>query len=172
MNNLGSLYFNNKTLLGRAPHLIRQLLEQELAAWAKVKGTNDFLALAEFIRIYPSGSVSELAASRMNRLLALQQEREFRVVTAKSATLVQAEKDRMERDEALRVAAEKAEAARQEALKAEAARQEALRSEAARQEALRVEAARAEAARQDALRQEAARVEAARVAAVQKMLGQ
>jgi len=29
VNNLGSLYFNNKNLLGRPPHLIRQLLEEE-----------------------------------------------------------------------------------------------------------------------------------------------
>ena len=142
-----------------------KLLEAELQAWAKVKSTNDFLVLADFIRVYPSGSVSELAASRMNRLLATQQDRELRVVTAKSATLVQAEKDRVEREEALRVAAEKAEAARVAAAQAEAARQEALRAEAARQEALKLDAARAEAARVESQRQEAARVEAARLAA-------
>ncbi len=139
-------------------------LEQELVAWAKVKNTNDFLALAEFIRVYPSGSVSELAASRMNRLLSAQNQRELRAVVAKSASLQAAELERLSREEALRVAAEKAEVARVEAAKAETQRLELAKAESGRQDALRIETARAEAARQDALRQEAARAESARVA--------
>jgi uncharacterized caspase-like protein len=46
------------------------LLEQELASWQRVKSTRDHLELAKFIREYPSGAVSELAQSRLNRLLA------------------------------------------------------------------------------------------------------
>lgn len=142
-----------------------KLLERELQAWTKVKSTNDFLALAEFIRVYPSGSVSELAASRMNRLLALQNQRELRALQAKSASLQAAELERFSSDTALKVAVEKAEATRVEATKAEAQRVELAKAEAVREETLRVEAALAEAAREVAVRQEAARTEAVRVAA-------
>ncbi len=167
------------------------LLEQELQAWAKVKNSNDFLALAEFIRVYPSGSVSELAASRMNRLLSVAHERESRGLVAKSASLQAAELERTSREEALRLAAEKAEASRVAAAQAEAARQEALQAETTRQETLRAETQRAQAvaaqreaqaqaeaqarwaqaqseqARAEHMRVESARAEAARQEALQ-----
>ena len=47
-----------------------ELLEKEIAAWMRVKSSNDPNKLADFIREYPSGSSSELAQSRLNRLLA------------------------------------------------------------------------------------------------------
>jgi hypothetical protein len=49
-----------------------ELLEKEIAAWMRVKSSNDPNRLADFIREYPSGSTSELAQSRLNRLLAAQ----------------------------------------------------------------------------------------------------
>jgi uncharacterized caspase-like protein len=56
------------------------LLEQEIRQWQQVRVTNDHLVLAEFIRQYPSGSASELAHARLNRLLAAQADLERRRV--------------------------------------------------------------------------------------------
>ena len=47
-----------------------QLLEREMTSWRKVKTSTDPEVLAGFIREFPSGSASELAQSRLNRLLA------------------------------------------------------------------------------------------------------
>lgn len=56
------------------------LLEDEIRQWQQVRVTNDHLVLADFIRKYPSGSASELAHARLNRLLAAQAEQERRRV--------------------------------------------------------------------------------------------
>ena len=46
-----------------------QFLDQEIAAWNAVRNSHDPNRLADFIRRYPSGGVSELAQYRFNRLL-------------------------------------------------------------------------------------------------------
>jgi hypothetical protein len=56
------------------------LLEEEMRHWQRVRASNDHLALAEFIRQYPSGSASELAHGRLNRLLTAQNDQERRRV--------------------------------------------------------------------------------------------
>lgn len=45
------------------------LIDKELAAWKRVKTSTDPRVLANFIREFPSGSTSELAQSRLNRIL-------------------------------------------------------------------------------------------------------
>jgi hypothetical protein len=45
------------------------LIEKEVNAWKKVKTSTDPRVLANFIREFPSGSTSELAQSRLNRIL-------------------------------------------------------------------------------------------------------
>ena len=49
-----------------------QLLEREISTWTRVRSSKDYQQLASFIREFPSGSASELAQSRLNRLLAAQ----------------------------------------------------------------------------------------------------
>jgi hypothetical protein len=45
------------------------LIDKEVTAWKKVKTSSDPRVLANFIREFPSGSTSELAQSRLNRIL-------------------------------------------------------------------------------------------------------
>ena len=45
------------------------MIDKELAAWKRVKTSTDTRVLANFIREFPSGSTSELAQSRLNRIL-------------------------------------------------------------------------------------------------------
>lgn len=84
-----------------------QQLEQEISSWLRVKSSNDVLALANFVRQYPSGSASELAMSRMNRLLAAQGEQEARRMEAARRQLQEAEAERLavEKDRQAREAA-------------------------------------------------------------------
>ncbi len=84
-----------------------QQLEQEISSWLRVKSSNDVLALANFVRQYPSGSASELAMSRMNRLLAVQGEQEVRRMDAARKQLQEAEAERLavEKDRQAREAA-------------------------------------------------------------------
>ncbi len=49
-----------------------QLLENEIGTWLTVKNSQDPEVLAGFIRAFPSGSASELAQSRLTRLLTVQ----------------------------------------------------------------------------------------------------
>lgn len=63
-----------------------QQLEQEISSWMRVRASNDLEQLAGFIREYPSGSVSELAQARLNRLLAQQASRKAPPVQIASAT--------------------------------------------------------------------------------------
>ena len=54
-----------------------QLLEREMKGWLNVKLSDDPKVLAEFIREFPSGSASELAQSRLNRIFARAADREL-----------------------------------------------------------------------------------------------
>ena len=149
------------------------LLEQEMASWLHVKSSTDPQALAGFIREYPSGSASELAQSRMSRLLAasaLQEAQRLKTV-AHSAGQVAAElaereaaaRRRTEEAEQRRVAAERAEQERVRLAQAEAVRQEASRAQAQR-----AAAEQAALARQAAEAARLAEAEAQRVAAAQR----
>ena len=134
------------------PHISRnlteaekdQLLENEMTSWLRIKSSADPEVLAGFIREFPSGSASELAQSRMNRLLT---------------AMAQQEAQR------LRVAAQSAAAGAKEL----AALIEAARSRAAQAESRRLEAQRAEGKRVRlaslAARQEEERLQQARIAA-------
>lgn len=126
------LFPQRKTKLSDAE--LEQRFEQELAAWAKVRNSNNIAGLTEFIRAFPSGNASELAQARLNRLL----ENELR------------KGDDARRDAARQKAAE-AEAQR---LKAEAAERE--RQAAAAQEAKRLAAERETAERLAAAERKAA----------------
>ena len=156
-----------------------QLLDKEISHWLKVKNSDDPEALANFIREYPSGYASELAQSRMNRMLTVMAEREDR----RLQTVAQSNKAEQLRLALAEQAAEQA--ARERAVKAAAALMEAARiaaeqarvvEEAARQIALaKIEAARmaaelAETQRQSfaAARAEMARKEAAELAALRE----
>jgi uncharacterized caspase-like protein len=110
------------------------LFEKEVNHWLRVKSTTSLPVLAEFIQTYPSGSVSELAAARFNRLQAAEREREAQKQAAKSAALLTAERAKQERESALRLAQQQALAAQQEAdrQKQESTRLETLRAAAAK----------------------------------------
>src|SRR5450830_618409 len=124
-----------------------QLLEKEMKAWQGVKNSDDPEVLAGFIREFPSGSASELAGSRMNRLLAAMVKREQQkfVTAAQSAAQAAqelAESERLARQraaqaEARRVAAEAAERERVLQAQAQAAREEKRRAELAKEAAER-----------------------------------
>ena len=49
-----------------------KLFDEEISSWMRVKTSNDYSQLAKFIREYPSGSASELAQARLNRILKSQ----------------------------------------------------------------------------------------------------
>jgi uncharacterized caspase-like protein len=150
-----------------------QFLEQEMTAWRRVKGTNDPEVLAGFIREYPSGSASELAQSRMNRLLAAvaAQERQRQQLAVEEAA--KAKEELAAREEAARLQATKAEAARVAAQKAELERVrlaqiETEKVEAKRQQAAKEAAALAELARKAAETERLAQEELKRVAEYQQ----
>jgi uncharacterized caspase-like protein len=136
-----------------------QLLEKEMNTWLRVKSSTDPQVLANFIREYPSGSASELAQSRMNRMLAAMaaQETQRLSVLAQNAALA----DQEAKTKAL---AEQAEAARKKAADAEEKRLAAQRVEAERVRVAQADAAREEALRQQAARDAAALAESARLA--------
>jgi uncharacterized caspase-like protein len=156
------------------------LFEKEVAHWLKVKSTLSLPALAEFIQAYPSGSVSELAAARFNRLQGAERERLAQEQAAKTAALVAAERDRQEREAALRAARLKALAAQQEV---ERQKQEAIKLEKIRTDAVKLLAeqkvqdqaaqlVKAEAARLALVREQelqATRAEQARIAQLKSM---
>src|SRR5450830_798543 len=159
-----------------------QLLEKEMKAWQGVKNSDDPEVLAGFIREFPSGSASELAGSRMNRLLAAMVKREQQkfVTAAQSAAQAAqelAESERLARQraaqaEARRVAAEAAERERVLQAQAQAAREEKRRAELAKEAAERAELARVAEEKARLAEMEAARLarvaqeEAARAARV------
>lgn len=137
-----------------------QLLEQEIKSWLRVRSTTDYRQLANFIREYPSGSASELAQARLNRLMTAEARR-----NAQGSIQIASLPGPLVRDSQARP---EPESGPQAAAQAEAQRAEAARLETARlaeqQQALRLDAARVEAQRVAAAQQEAARLEAERMA--------
>lgn len=131
-------------------------LEQEINHWLQVKSSTDTHAIADFLRLYPSGSASELALSRLNRLLAAAQTREDqRLATARASAqqVAQELKDAQARAQAALLAAQEAKAAQLAAVQAEAARLRAAEQEAARMRRLQEETAAQVAAQAAAARQ-------------------
>ena len=152
-------------------------LEQEINSWVRVRSSNDLQQLAGFIREYPSGSVSELAQARLNRLLAAQERQKAPPVQIALATTTTVSRDAQVRNEVASQEAAKADAARLAALRAEQAREEGAAEAVRQQEVARAEVARAVAAAQaeraaqrqrelaQARQQEIERLELARLAA-------
>lgn len=145
-----------------------ELFEREMASWMRVRASNDHQLLANFIREYPSGSVSELAQARLKRLLTAQARSKAQpVIVASAATPVVRD---TRSDEAARLADQQAQQARARAAELEAERVAANRQEEQRVAAAQAEAARLAQARSEARQQaelEAQRVAAARAAEVE-----
>ena len=112
-----------------------KLLEQEMVSWQQVKTVSDPEALARFIRQYPSGSASELAQAKLNRLLLANAEKET--------------KDQKSKAQASAAAAALEIAAREELAKRKAAEAEQNRLALARQEDERRRLALAEADKEE-----------------------
>ena len=164
------------------------LLEREIFAWLRVKNSADPKVLANFIREFPSGSISELAQSKLNRLLAVseaverrrQQQAEqavARVAAQRAATQEREAQIQAEAARARQEAAERFERERQRkvelALAAQAARTARMEEELARKaDAARLLQERALAAKaqveQDAALRKAAKEEAQRFEAERK----
>jgi uncharacterized caspase-like protein len=154
------------------------LIEKEVTAWKSVRTSTDPRILANFIREFPSGSTSELAQARLNRILVgLSAERARAQAAAEAAEAAaqaqlaeKAAREAKARAEAVRLAEAKAQQikADEEAAKlAEAKRQEAFRLARQREEQ-QLAAAAAAAARLEAEKVKAAeaqRAEAQRLAA-------
>lgn len=64
--------------------------ERELKDWLQVRQGTDILQLAAFIRNFPSGNTSELAQSRLSRLLAAEIEQAARPIPAAPTTTLAA----------------------------------------------------------------------------------
>ena len=137
-------------------------LEQEIGSWLRVKSSHDPTQLADFIRTYPSGSASELAQARLNRLLAAEARQEAVRLEAAAASMAQAQRDDQARIELARRQSEEAEAQRVAAQKEAQARLEADALAASRREAERAEAARLAMAQAQALASAAAAQQAER----------
>jgi hypothetical protein len=147
------------------------LIEKEVSAWRKIKTNTDPKVLAQFIREFPSGSTSELAQSRLNRLLAGLSSKKAEADTKAEA---QAAADRAAKAAAAAaLAAQVAQAQAAQAAKAAAAEQaaqaaqiaQAARAAAAEQAAQAAKVAQAAQAEKTA-REASARAEALRVAEV------
>ena len=132
-----------------------RLLEQEINQWLQIKNSTDVSALANFLRDYPSGSASELAQARLNRLLASASPDGSAALVRAAAPPAQLAielQDLQRRHTAAREAAERAEAqrvavAREMEQQLAKAIEEARTIEAQRQVALRVAAEKLEAER-------------------------
>lgn len=151
-----------------------KLLDREIASWLTVKSSNDHVQLGNFIREFPSGSASELAQARLNRLLAAQAQQEAQRVSAAAAAAeasreaqarVDAARKEAETAETQRVAAEQAERTRLQAAALAAAKQEAERKEAVRIAAQQAEAARLAEQKQKETQVQLAKLEVERLAA-------
>ncbi len=162
-----------------------QLLEREMTSWRKVKTSTDPEMLAGFIREFPSGSASELAQSRLNRLLAAaiaeeaQRKQQLAMLEARKAAEALAAREaearrRAEQTEHQRLAAQLAEEERVQQARRDAEAQEALQLQAAAQaEALAQANRRAQelaqaTAQKEAVGRAAAHAQAAQVAAAQE----
>ena len=151
-----------------------KLLDREIASWLTVKSSNDHVQLGNFIREFPSGSASELAQARLNRLLAAQAQQEAQRVSAVAAAAeasreaqarVDAARKEAETAEAQRVAAEQAERTRLQTAALAAAKQEAERQEAVRIAAQQAEAAQLAEQKQKEMQVRLAKLEVERLAA-------
>ncbi|MEO5670746.1 MAG: caspase family protein [Ramlibacter sp.] len=128
-----------------------QLLEREIASWLRVKSSNDVQMLASFVREYPSGSASELAQARLNRLLSAQAQREQADLEAARIRIAEAQGQRPTQapEPAVQVASRNASQAAEQERQREAERQreqERLRQEEQAKARERERAAAAEAA--------------------------
>jgi Caspase domain len=130
--------------LSTAEH--EQELQKELAAWNRVKDSQDHVAITNFLREFPSGNMSELAQAKLSRVLSVQAANEIVHLIRKSASLADAE----------RVYKSKLDEVAKEAKAAAAAREAAARAEEAR--------AQAALALQKAQEQEQSRLAQARIA--------
>jgi hypothetical protein len=154
-----------------------ELLEKEMTAWLKVKSSSDPEALAAYIREFPSGSASELAQSRLSRMLSVYSAQETQrrqaaaLASSKAAQELAAREEearqRVAQAEETRLASERAEAERVRLAQLDAAREEAQRQQLAqeiaqREQAVRLEQERARAAELEAARVAQAQQEAAR----------
>ena len=156
-----------------------ELLEKEMTAWLKVKSSQDPEALAAYIREFPSGSASELAQSRLSRMLSIHtaQESHRRQATALASSKAAQElaareeeaRQRVAQAEEKRLASERIEAERVRLAQLEAAREEALRQQLAQEIAQREQAVRAEQERARAAELEAARVAQAQQEAARQL---
>ncbi len=140
-----------------------KLLEQEMLSWQQVKTVSDPEALARFIRQYPSGSASELAQAKLNRLLLANAEKET--------------KEQKSKAQASAAAAALEVAAREELAKRKAAEAEQSRLALARQEDERRRLALAEADKEEQRRLKVAqeardREEQAKLAAAKAKLAE
>ena len=157
-----------------------QLLEKEMTTWLRVKSSSDTKVLAEFIREYPSGSASELAQSRMNRMLKdvadqknQRQQEQAKVAAQEAQALAVREAEARERaaqaqvqqQMALRAEEERARLAKVEALQEEARRQQAAKAAVALAEMARLAKEKALAAEQESQRLVAAQAETERLVA-------
>ena len=113
-------------------------LEQEINSWVRVRSSNDLQQLAGFIREYPSGSVSELAHARLNRLLAQQASNKAPPILIASAPA-----QTITRDTPVKLEAPSQEAAQAQA-QAQAARQQDAASARAAQDAAATQAQQVE----------------------------
>lgn len=136
---------------------LERMLDQELAAWSRVRSSNSIPGLVEFLRAYPSGNTSELAQARLNRLLAEAAERDDGARRA-------AARKQAEEAEALRAKAEAEERERQRVAQAEAAKAAAEREEAARRAAAEAESVRVAKEQAEREKRERDRLEAQRLA--------
>ena len=149
-----------------------QALEAEINDWSRIKSSSDPEALAAFINQYPSGSTSELAQSRLNRLLNDITERAAQFILEAQQVAARGAQELTLREDAARrriaeveqqiLAEHFAELERIRIAKAQAAREEL-----SRQQAELLAEQMAETARQNAQRAQAAEAELRRVAAVQ-----
>ena len=139
-----------------------QLLEREMGAWLNVKSSANPEVLAGFIREFPSGSASELAQSRMNRLLGELAAQEAR--RAQAAAALEQERAQSQRQQEAQAQLLKAQAV------ADAKRLE--EQQAAQSAALAKKLAEQQAAQAAAVAQLRAEQEVAQAAAVAQKLAE
>lgn len=149
-----------------------QLLEREMTSWLRVKNSTDPEVLAGFVKEFPSGSASELAQSRLNRLFASMVSREQQRLGTVAASAAAAAKELSAREDAARRRAAEAEALKLAAQRTEEERQRLAQIQAAREEKERLQLAkeadeRAKVARLDAERVRLAEQESQRLAQIQ-----
>ena len=130
-----------------------QQLELEISKWMRVRASNDHRQLAAYISEYPSGSASELAQSRLNRLLATQsREKAQRTEVVASIAPTQLYRDAQVRVEQATQQAQQAQAQQAAAQEAEERRLKEVALAVARQDAERAQVVEAALKQADATR--------------------